>query len=92
MASPPASNEPVPYEADSVHHHRGNIADVRGDGFIADGFGRMAIAKEVSILCDQVRAKDERVAGGKIEDCGIVADADGQFIRLWTKSLADVTD
>jgi hypothetical protein len=52
----------------------------------------MAIAKEVNILCDKVRAEDERVAGGNIDDSGIVADADGQFIRLWTKPFPDVTD
>jgi hypothetical protein len=52
----------------------------------------MPVAEEVSILCDKVRAEDERVSGRNIDDCGIVADADGQFISLWTKPLADVTD
>jgi hypothetical protein len=46
----------------------------------------------VSILCDEVRAEDERVSGRKIDDCGIIADADGQFICFWTEPLPDVTD
>ena len=56
--------------------HGPNIADVGGDGFVANRVGKMQISDEVRIFGEKVGTEDSGIAGRKIEDCGVVTDTD----------------
>ena len=79
-------------EMHSNSSHGGDVADIGRNRFVPNGAGRMKIANEVCILGQKIRAEDERVTARKIDDGGVVTDADGKGARLHPKLLADFAD
>src|SRR5881409_589035 len=61
--------------------HSAHIADIRGDGFVADRIRRIEITNEMRILGEQVGTENQGLAGRNIKNGGVVANGnnDGRF-------------
>src|SRR2546426_7730546 len=69
--------------------HCADIADVRRDGFVADGIRRIQVTDEMTVLGEQVRAEHQRMTGRNIKDGGVVSNWN-RHRRL--ESFADFSD
>src|SRR5207249_5884976 len=61
--------------------HSAHIADIRGDGFVADRIWRIEITNEMGILGEQIGAENQRLAGRNVKNGGVVpyGNNDGRF-------------